>query len=286
MMDRFFFICVLGSVVLASAAWLVSAKLGAAQSPADEHVRLELVSEQNAFVSGEGLFVGIRFILQDGWHTYWSNPGDSGEAPRIEWRLPVGFQAGPIQWPYPERLSTPPFADYGYENDVLLMASVRPPAQLREGETAKIAAQVHYLICRDLCIPGQKQLALTLPVKNHAAGSAASELFATARARVPRPTPRNWNISATAIGDEFVLNLRTGKLTKMLEFFPLEAEQIENAAPQKATAVPGGLRLHLKKSKHLLKSIPRLEGVIVLDSEKAYLINVPVSRSSKMSTRN
>jgi len=280
-----FFVWVVGSVGLASAAWLVSAQLGTAQSLADEHVKLELVSEQNALVSKEELFLGIRFTLQDGWHTYWINPGDSGEAPRIEWQLPVGFQAGQVQWPYPERLATPPFADYGYENGVLLLTSVRPPGKLREGETAKIAAQVHYLICRDVCIPGQKQLTLVLPVENHAAASPESALFAAARARIPRPVPRNWKISATSRGDEFILDLRTGRLIKVVEFFPLQAEQIENAAPQKTTAAPGGVRLHLKKSKRLLKSIARLEGVIVLDSDKAYLANVPV-RSSKMSRHN
>jgi hypothetical protein len=90
MMERFF-IRVLGIVVIASAACLVSPKFDAAQSPADEQVKLELVSEQNALVSGEELFLGIRFDLKEGWHTYWMNPGDSGEAPRIEWQLPVGF---------------------------------------------------------------------------------------------------------------------------------------------------------------------------------------------------
>lgn len=109
---------------------------------ADKYVKLELVSEQDAIVPGKDLWLGFRFDLQDEWHTYWINPGDSGEAPRIEWQLPAGFQAGAIQWPYPERLSTPPFADYGYEHQVLLMAPVRPPAQSKEGETQKIAARV------------------------------------------------------------------------------------------------------------------------------------------------
>jgi DsbC/DsbD-like thiol-disulfide interchange protein len=278
MMNRFF-ICVLGIVVLGSAAWLVSAKRGRTQSPAEDHVKLELVSEQNALVSGQDLLVGIRFILEDGWHTYWINPGDSGEAPRMEWQLPAGFQAGAIQWPYPERLTTPPFTDYGYEHEVLLMVPIRLPAKLKEGETEKIAAQVHFLICRDVCIPGKKQLGLSLPVKNRAAPSATRELFAAARARVPSPAPPNWNISVASIGDEFVLDLQIGGPPKVLQFFPLYAEQIENAAPQEVTIFPGGVRLHLKKSKHLLKPIARLQGVIVVDSEGAYSVDVPVSRS-------
>lgn len=136
-------------------------------------------------------------------------------------------------------------------------------------------------ICRDVCIPGQKQLELSLPVKNHAAPSLAHELFAAARARVPRPTPRNWKISAASIGDEFVLNLHSGESTEVRQFFPLDAEQIENVAPQDTTVFSGGVRLHLKKSNQLLRPIARLRGALVVDSERAYLVNVPVSQSIK-----
>ena len=270
---------------LAFAVWLTQPMLGSSKSPADEHVKLELVSEQNAVVPGKELWLGIRFDLQDGWHTYWTNPGDSGEAPRIEWRLPAGFEAGAIQWPYPERLATPPFADYGYKHQVLLTVPIQSPAELKDGQPQKIAALVRYLICRDVCIPGQKQLELSLPVRSRAAASARA-LFDAARSRLPRPAPRGWKISATSTGDEFLLNLRIGKLANAPEFFPLNAEQIENAAVQEATTIPGGIVLHLKKSKHLLKPVARLKGVIVLDSARAYLVDVPVSQTPGRIKRN
>jgi DsbC/DsbD-like thiol-disulfide interchange protein len=247
-----------------------------AQGKADEHTSLSLVSEQDALVRGRQLWIGIQFDLQDGWHTYWTNPGDSGEPPRIEWKLPTGFLVTEIQWPYPARLPLASLADYGYEDQVLLMAAVRPPDQLKVGESAKIGAQVRYLVCHDVCIPGQKQLELSLPMKTHAAFSSTRPLFVAARQKLPRPVPRNWKMSAISTADEFVVNLKADKLAKPVQFFPLHAEQIENAAPQKSTEVPGGLRLHLRKSEHLLKSIARLEGVIVLASGDAYLVSIPV----------
>ena len=267
----FFFAC---------AFWLVIPLFSSSKSPADEHVSVELVAGQNAVVPGKELWLGIRFALEDGWHTYWTNPGDSGEAARIDWHLPAGYEAGAIQWPYPERLSTPPFADYGYGHQVLLMVPVRAPAELREGQAQKIGVSVRYLTCREVCIPGRKELELSLPVQTHAGASQARELFDASRSRLPRPAPRNWRTSAFSRGDEFLLNLAIGKLDKAPEFFPLEAEQIENASPQEATAIPGGIRLHLKKSKHLLKPAARLKGVIVLGPGRAYLLDVPVSQSS------
>jgi DsbC/DsbD-like thiol-disulfide interchange protein len=284
-MLRRFFIRWLG-VSFTCAVWLVQPMLGSSSGPADEHVKLELVSEQNAVVPGKELWLGVRFNLEDGWHTYWINPGDSGEAPRIEWHLPEGFEAGAIQWPYPERLATPPFADYGYEHQVLLIVPVRPPAELKDGQTQKVAALVRYLVCRDVCIPGQKQLELALPVQTHAAASEARELFDAARSKLARPAPPKWRISAASIADEFLLNLKIGKLDKAPQFFPLNAEQIENGASQETAAIPGGVRLHLKKSKHLLKPVARLKGIVVLGPGKAYMVEVPVSQAPGRATRN
>jgi len=266
--------------LLLAVAWLVSPSRSAA-SPIEEHASLELVSEQNAIVPDKELWMGVRFDLEDGWHTYWVNPGDSGEPPRIEWELPAGFQAEAIQWPYPTRLSTPPLADYGYEHQVLLMVMVRPAPGLKEGASERIAARVRYLVCRDVCIPGQKQLELTLPVKSVAGASSTAQGFEATRQRLPQPVPKSWKISATSAGDEFLLNLRIGTLTATPQFFPLEEEQVENAALQAATTIPGGIRLHLKKSNHLLKPVSRLKGVLVVASGKAYLVDVAVLEPSR-----
>jgi DsbC/DsbD-like thiol-disulfide interchange protein len=262
-------------VFLAGVTWFAS-PLRSAASPADEHARLEIISEQDAIVPDKELWMGVRFDLEDGWHTYWVNPGDSGEPPRIEWELPRGFQAGSIQWPYPTRLSTPPLADYGYEHQVLLMLTLRPPPGLQEGAKVGIAARVRYLVCRDVCIPGEKRLELTLPVKRDAAASATAQEFEVTRRQLPRAVPTSWRISAASAGDEFLLNLRNAALTATPQFFPLEEEQVENAALQAVTKIPGGICLHLKKSNHLEKPIARLKGVIVVTPVRAYLVDVPV----------
>jgi DsbC/DsbD-like thiol-disulfide interchange protein len=283
MLLRCFIIRSVCRFLIGAAGLLLPATIVLAESPAqnsaDEHVKVELVSEENAIVPNRQLQLGIQFDLEQGWHTYWINPGDSGEPPRIEWILPTGFQANSIQWPYPARLSTPPFVDYGYERQVLLPVLLRNPSELKEGTTEKIIAQVHYLVCREVCIPGQKQLVLELPVKDHGTASSNAPLFESTQRELPKPIPADWKISATSAGDEFQLHLRTAKSIASPQFFPLEPEQIENAAPQNVSAIPGGLDLHLKKSNHLLKPISRIKGVIV-SGGTAYLVDVPVLQSS------
>jgi hypothetical protein len=87
-------------------------------------------------------------------------------------------------------------------------------------------------------------------------------------------------MSAVSGGDEFRLRLRIGRFTSTPQFFPLDEEEIENAAPQHAIRIPGGFLLDLKKSNHLLKPVAHLRGVLVVASGSAYAVDIPVSRSS------
>jgi DsbC/DsbD-like thiol-disulfide interchange protein len=274
--------CVIRGIcnVFSGAACVLLSTIAIAQNPGDEHVKVELVSEKQAIEPHQQLWLGIRFDLQEGWHTYWINPGDSGEPPQIDWTLPTGFQANSIQWPYPTRLSTPPFVDYGYEHQVLLPVLIRTPAGLTAGTTEKVIANVHYLICREVCIPGQKRLELELPVKNQSSPGSGTALFKSTRRQLPQAIPANWKISAISTGDELRLRLRSAKVIASPKFFPLEPEQIENAAPQNVSTTQGGVDLSLKKSNHLLKAISHLKGVIVV-AGTAYAVDVPVSESGR-----
>src|SRR5262245_61466402 len=76
------------------------------------HVQVALVAETASIQPGSELQVGLRFAPERGWHVYWRNPGDSGEAPRLTWRLPDGFTASELAWPAPERIPVGPFANF------------------------------------------------------------------------------------------------------------------------------------------------------------------------------
>ncbi len=66
-------------------------------------MRAELSADRPAAAPGESLWVALSFDLEPGWHTYWRTPGDAGEAITVNWTLPPGVTAGPLQWPTPER---------------------------------------------------------------------------------------------------------------------------------------------------------------------------------------
>jgi thiol:disulfide interchange protein DsbD len=89
-----------------------------------QHLTAELVSLGPAIAPGGAQEVGLVLTLDEHWHVYWTNPGDSGEPPHIAWTLPEGISAGPMQFPIPERLPLGPLMDFGYEDEVAFPVAI------------------------------------------------------------------------------------------------------------------------------------------------------------------
>ena len=135
-------------------------------SIADEEPQVlpELVSEVTAIVPGEPFRVALVQHINPGWHTYWRTPGDSGAATTLDWTLPPGFSAGEIAWPLPERIFYDSLVNYGYHDRVLLPVEITPPADLKPGDQVTLNLAADWLVCADLCIPEDAELALTMDV--------------------------------------------------------------------------------------------------------------------------
>jgi len=83
-------------------------------------------------------------------------------------------------------------------------------------------------------------------------------------------------VSAQSLKNDFVLSVHSGKVLSKAEFFPLEQDQIDNAAAQKLQTSPAGIRITLKKSDLLMKPVSSLRGVLVVGGA-AYLVEAPVN---------
>ena len=135
-----------------------------AQTGPQRHVTAELVAERHGIAPGQTIHVALRQQIQKGWHTYWRNSGDSGEATRIKWDLPAGWRAGDFTWPAPRRLPVGPLMNYGYEGEVLLPVALTAPAGAKPGDKVTLKAQASFLVCAEICVPEDATLSLTLPV--------------------------------------------------------------------------------------------------------------------------
>ncbi len=133
-----------------------------------EHVDAQLVAETTAAVPGKSLWVALRLVHEEKWHTYWMNPGDAGKPTVINWTLPEGVEAGEIVWPLPERFELPAdLVDFGYTGEIFLLTEIQVPETLN-AESLEIVADAQWLECDEICIPGGASASLTLPIANSA----------------------------------------------------------------------------------------------------------------------
>jgi thiol:disulfide interchange protein/DsbC/DsbD-like thiol-disulfide interchange protein len=222
----------LGLLLASPAAFALSGSV-----VATDNVKARLVSEVSAVGPAQTFWVALELDIRDGWHTYWRNPGDSGQATTLEWKLPPGFTAGDIVWTTPHRFEVPPLVNYGYGKHAVHLVKITAPTDLRAGTPVVLAAKAAWLVCSDVCIPEDANLELTLPAAAVAGAidPADAALFAAARGDVPGAAPaattariQNGRL-VIALGKEWGATLPQ---IKSLAFFPYDEGGIEYAAPQ------------------------------------------------------
>ena len=236
-----------------------------------EHAEAELVAARDAADPGGTLLVALRLKAKPGWHTYWRNPGDSGQPTWIEWRLPPGFTAGAIRWPVPQRLSIGPLANYGYEGEVLLSSQVQVPAGAKE--LIQLAARARWLVCNpEHCIPESGEVSLALPAGRGGPSKWAALFDAI---RLPQAAPVQWKLSAQRDGDRVLLEV-IGAEETTLTFFPYEEGKVRHAARQPIERTGAGVRLAIPVSAQPVGEFARLTGVLVTGGARAFEIDVAI----------
>jgi thiol:disulfide interchange protein/DsbC/DsbD-like thiol-disulfide interchange protein len=239
------------------------------------HSEAVLVSGVSWVRSGEPFTVGLRLTLEPGWHSYWKNPGDSGEPISIEWRLPEGFVAGEIRWPVPERIPFPPLVSYGYFDQVLFPVEIAPPADLAPGDSMRLAGRAHWLVCIEDCFPAEAELSLSLPVRaaTPEPDPATTAAFADARSRIPGVDPR-WTAAARATESWYGLRLEPpadldAAALSGLQFFAADGDVIDHAAEQAWDVDGGALVVRLARSGFATGVADTLRGVLVASRARA-----------------
>jgi thiol:disulfide interchange protein DsbD len=173
------------------------------------HVQASLVAVDATVQPGRALTVALRLVHDAHWHTYWINPG-TGYATKLDWKLPPGWTAGDIQWPAPHILRdhTGAVVGNGYNDEIFLPVTLTPPANLKPGDQVELAASAEWLMCEDVCIPGDAKVSLTLYISADAPKPDANwaEKIRATVAGLPRADAA-WNVSASRSGKNISLTV-------------------------------------------------------------------------------
>ena len=256
------------AMLLCALATTLSPRPVTAQGTEAPRVRVELVSEVAGIAPGQTFWVALQQRIAPGWHTYWMNPGDSGEAPRIEWSLPPGFTVGEFAWPLPDRIRVGSAMTYGYSESVVLPISVTPPADLVPGTRVTLKGQAGWLVCEEICIPEEAPLALTLPVVRGAPAVDArgAALIEAARRSIPTQSP--WRASFAATPQDVTLmvdapGLAADRISEVW-FYPARWGAIDLTAPQRVRVDAAGITIDVARGRLTEAAAAPIEGVLAV----------------------
>ena len=238
-----------------------------------------LLTESNQVGGEETLLVGLEFNLSPGWHTYWENPGDSGEGASIKWNLPSGFKASTILWPGPKRIPVEPLMTYGYEDKALLLTEIKSPKEF--SNPVKISAKINWLTCKDICIPQEGQVDMTLIKGPKVANQFTSKLKEVALT-VPKNFPSPYRVSV--INEKIFLQFEKEGSRNISEayFFPKEYGLVNYTADQKLERNDNSFSLELSSAEVQLKT-NTLKGVLKLKVDgikEFYTLDLPLEKNT------
>lgn len=150
-------------------------------------VSSELLSDMKTINPGSEFTVMVKFTIQPGFHLYWKNPGESGAPPQISWTLPSGIQAGEVLWPTPSRIEVDHTVLFGYSNECDLLVLMKADDDLQSPSQIDLQADVSWVACGSVCIPGKEHLQLALDINDESVeNKALQSSFIRAKSALPK----------------------------------------------------------------------------------------------------
>ncbi|MDA7602330.1 protein-disulfide reductase DsbD family protein [Gammaproteobacteria bacterium] len=241
---------------------------------------VEVTSESEAMMKGDELLLGLNFKLTPGWHTYWKNPGDAGEGASVTWQLPKGFQASEILWPGPEAIPVEPLMTFGYEDEITLLTKIK--ALDAAVFPAIVKAKVSWYTCKDICVPQEANLELT--IQN---GEKINTFFANELSNVFLNLPKELSSKhrVEALDDNYFLQMELDGNTPVSSayFFPEEYGLSSYSKEQILEINKNSLSLQISQSEVDLK-LQNFAGVLLLnnqDSRTFFNVNLNLNNNQK-----
>jgi DsbC/DsbD-like thiol-disulfide interchange protein len=121
--------------------------------------KVRLISGTPDIDGKPALVAGVQLRMDPGWKTYWRNPGDSGVPPSFDFKGSQNLKQAELLYPAPHRIGDANGTAIGYDDEVIFPVKITPE---HEGEPIEIKLAFEYGLCKNLCIPNDVNLELTL----------------------------------------------------------------------------------------------------------------------------
>jgi len=241
-------------------------------------LEISLIAENATITPGQAFLAGVHLQHFPGFHTYWQSPGMVGMETSLEWKLPKGFKASEIQWPYPENTFMGQYPCHGYERDVTLLVTITPPKKIT-GKSVTLTTEASWMCCAKGCFPGFQPLTLTLPVSDKPVPDPKNAaLIAKAQNELPAT---GHNVTATLLSKpgapviEILFKRKEGFPRKGLYFFSTDG-QISSDQTQKFLPQPNqALLLKIPRSEFSPENKTKVPGVLKIGKKSLAITAIP-----------
>ncbi|ANU07371.1 protein-disulfide reductase DsbD family protein [Paraurantiacibacter namhicola] len=234
-------LCARGLLALLAAAMLLlvwtpgMAQDAAEGRPADMvdrgTARLVLDNPQPA---GGTLDAALVFVPDEGWHGYWSNPGDAGQGIELVWTLPAGWSAGEPAFPVPQTYVTGGLMNHVFEGEHALIVPLSVPPGTPPG-SYPVEVFGRWLTCSaSLCVPQRATLRAIAVVGPSGTPDAQFERW---RAAIPPMLASEARFAWTPTALRLAIPLPAAMDPAAPHVFVQEGELVDYAAPQRFSRV-------------------------------------------------
>ncbi len=155
---------------------------------------VSIIPSNGVFFVEENYYFGVKIELQEGWKTYWKNPGDAGAPITIKFKDPSIKNKLKVLFPFPEKFTDHGVSTIGYEGQVIF------PIRIKKNEMDKIndVINLDYLVCKEICIPISETKKLNLNLQN----VVKSDVFLASYKTVPKRKSNYFNIDQNIVSSE------------------------------------------------------------------------------------
>ncbi|MBM3835923.1 MAG: DUF255 domain-containing protein [Verrucomicrobia bacterium] len=222
---------------------------------AQARTKVRLLLSAASAKPGETVMAGIEMKMPPRWHTYWRNSGESGLPISVEWQLPTGISAGEIQWPVPEKHVAAGLTTYVYHDETVLLIPLKLASDL-VSTAHEIKAQVSWLECDELCLPGSADVQNSLTGSNESIPSPDAALLEEWKKKLPVSDPSLvtrafWEKAPSDDTRALIVQWEAKAKPETADFYPYGGDTYEVAGPTERMNEAGNvvsLRKMVKKT--------------------------------------
>ena len=125
--------------------------------------KVRIISTKKSIDNIDEIILGLEYQMEPGWKTYWKSPGGGGFPQKILWNNSGNIKDILIEWPTPKEFEILGLTSLGYEDKVIF------PLRVKLNNSNKLTLvnlNTNYLVCKNICIPGNANLFLEIQPGN------------------------------------------------------------------------------------------------------------------------